>query len=50
MQRVLQFDPDNAEAKQMLDTVQLAEAEASGDWRWGWRIVDRNPSKDPRDY
>jgi len=38
--QVLDFEPDNADAKRMVSTIQNAEAEASGDWRWGWRITD----------
>jgi tetratricopeptide (TPR) repeat protein len=37
--RILKFDPDNEEAKEMLTTIQLASAAASDkdDYRWGWR-------------
>ncbi len=38
-QRILQLEPDNKEAKEMVKTIQLAEAEASGQWRWGWRVA-----------
>jgi hypothetical protein len=36
--RIIAFDPDNAEAKEMLRTIQLASAASSGDWAWGWRV------------
>lgn len=42
--RILVYEPDNAEAKEMRRTIQIAEAEASGEWRWGWRIVNDRPS------
>jgi hypothetical protein len=36
--RILKFDPENAEATAMLQTIQIASAEAgSRDWRYGWR-------------
>jgi len=37
--KILKFDPDNAEAKEMLTTIQLASAAASDrdDYRFGWR-------------
>ncbi len=37
--RILKFDPDNEEAKEMLTTIQLASAAAGDrdDYRWGWR-------------
>ena len=42
--RVLAFDPDNAEAKEMLRTIALAEADsADWIWGWGWRVVDDRP-------
>jgi hypothetical protein len=46
--RVLAFDPENAEAKEMVRTIQTAAAAASGDWGWGWRVVGGTP--DPRRY
>ncbi len=39
--RILAFEPTNAEAKEMVRTIQLASASASGDWAWGWRTTDR---------
>ena len=45
-QKVLRFDPDNAEAKEMNRTIQIAEAAASSDWRWGWRVVGGRPRYD----
>jgi tetratricopeptide (TPR) repeat protein len=38
--KVLEFEPDNADAKRMVSTIQNAEAESSDDWRYGWRITD----------
>ena len=38
-QKVLKFDPNNAEAKAMVHTIEMTEADASGDWGWGWRTV-----------
>lgn len=35
-QRVLAFDPDNREAKDMLRTIQISSAAASSNWGWGW--------------
>ena len=35
-QKVLAYEPDNAEAKQMVQTITLASAAASGNWGWGW--------------
>ncbi len=37
--RVLAFEPDNAEAKEMVRTIQIAAAAASAEWGWGWRTV-----------
>jgi len=50
-QRILAFEPENAEAKEMVRTIQMASAEASGDWDWRWMTVggDRPmPQDDPR--
>ena len=33
------------EAKEMVKTIQLAEAEASGQWRWGWRTAGTPPRR-----
>lgn len=35
--KILTVDPQNAEAKEMIRTIQLADAAASGEWRWGWQ-------------
>ena len=37
--RILAFEPDNADAKELVKTIQLAAATASGNWRWGWRVA-----------
>lgn len=37
--RILALDPDNAEAKEMMRTIQLASAAASSNWGWGWSVV-----------
>jgi hypothetical protein len=37
--RILKFDPDNEEAKEMARTIQLAEAASSDDWGWRWNMV-----------
>lgn len=45
-QRILAFEPDNKDAKELVKTIQLASAEASGQWRWGWRVAGRpNPRR-----
>ncbi|MBX3463567.1 MAG: hypothetical protein KF830_10375 [Planctomycetes bacterium] len=36
--RVLAFEPDNAEAKEMVRTIQIAQAAASSQWGWGWQV------------
>ena len=46
--RILTYEPDNAEAKEMMRTIQLAEAAASSQWGWRWNIVGGNPAPDPR--
>jgi tetratricopeptide (TPR) repeat protein len=47
--RILAFDPDNAEAKEMQRTIQIAAAAASSDWGWGWSTVGGSgPVVDPR--
>lgn len=38
-QKVIAFDPDNAEAKEMMKAIQAAQADGD-DWRWGWTIGD----------
>lgn len=47
-QKVIAFDPDNEEAKEMVKTITMAEAAASGEWRWGWRVVGSRPVQPPR--
>jgi hypothetical protein len=37
--KVLAFDPDNAEAKELARTIQIAAADSSDDWGWQWHIV-----------
>ena len=37
--KILAVDPMNAEAKEMMRTIQLADAAASGEWRWGWQVA-----------
>jgi tetratricopeptide (TPR) repeat protein len=39
-QKVLAFDPGNADAKAMVNTITLAAADSGDDWRWGWTIGD----------
>lgn len=34
--KALELDPENAEAKEMLRTIQVAQAAAGNVWRWGW--------------
>lgn len=46
--RVIAFDPDNEEAKEMVKTIQMAEAAASNDWHWRWHRVGDRPTYDPR--
>jgi len=41
--RILAFDPDNAEAKEMMKTIQIAQAAASNQWGWGWNVVGGAP-------
>jgi tetratricopeptide (TPR) repeat protein len=36
VEKVLNFDPDHADALQMLETIQQAETDAAN-WKWGWR-------------
>jgi len=43
--KILEFEPDNADAKRMVNTIQQAEASASGSWRWGWRVTDDRPRR-----
>lgn len=37
--KILAFDPDNSEAKEMKRTIQIAAAAASSQWGWGWTVV-----------
>lgn len=46
--RVLAFEPDNAEAKEMVRTIQIAAAAAGNNWGWDWSIVGGRPHVDPR--
>jgi hypothetical protein len=48
--RILAFDPENAEAKEMVRTIQIAEAAASSNWGWGWSVPGGGapPVVDPR--
>lgn len=46
--RVLAFDPSNQEAKEMVKTIQAAEAAASDNWHWRWHQVGDRPIHDPR--
>jgi tetratricopeptide (TPR) repeat protein len=39
-QKVLAFDPGNADAKAMVNTITTAAAEAGDEWRWGWTLGD----------
>lgn len=39
-QKVLAFDPGNADAKAMASTITTAAADSGDDWRWGWTIGD----------
>lgn len=41
--RILKFDPNNDEARSMMQTIQMAEAEASESWRWNWHVVGDRP-------
>lgn len=45
--KVLAYDPGNAEAKDMIRTIQLAQAMAGAQWGWGWRTAGW-PGPDPR--
>ena len=46
--KVLAIEPDNADAKKMVSTIQNAEAESSNEWRYGWRITNNNPRRQSR--
>jgi tetratricopeptide (TPR) repeat protein len=48
--RVLAFDPGNAEAKEMVRTIQIAEAAASSQWGWGWDVVGNPPPGNQRNH
>jgi tetratricopeptide (TPR) repeat protein len=39
-QKVINFDPENEEAKEMARVVAAAAADAGEEWRWGWNIGD----------
>jgi hypothetical protein len=39
--RILALDPGNAEAQEMLRTIQIASAASSADWAWAWRLPRR---------
>jgi tetratricopeptide (TPR) repeat protein len=41
--RVIAFDPENAEAKDMVRTIQIAEAAASNQWGWRWNVPGGPP-------
>ncbi len=45
--KVLAYEPDNAEAKEMVRTIQIASAAASNQWGWGWHVPG-GPVVDPR--
>jgi tetratricopeptide (TPR) repeat protein len=45
--RILAFDPDNAEAKEMVRTIQVAAAAAGDTWGWGWSTPG-GPAPEPR--
>jgi hypothetical protein len=46
--RILALEPDNREAKEMMRTIQVAQAAASSEWGWGWRVGGGVPVPDPR--
>lgn len=46
--RILAFDPDNAEAKEMVKTIQIAAAASGNDWDWRWQRVGGPVHVDPR--
>jgi tetratricopeptide (TPR) repeat protein len=51
--RILKFDPENEEAKEMVKTIQIAAAAAGSDWGWGWgmpAVGGSRPVVDPRKY
>ena len=49
--RILAFDPDNGEAKEMVRTIQIAAAAAGSNWGWDWSIVGGSPpAVDPRKH
>jgi tetratricopeptide (TPR) repeat protein len=41
--RVIAFDPDNAEAKEMVRTIQISEAAAGNQWGWRWNVPGGPP-------
>lgn len=41
-QRVIKFDPENQEAKEMVKTIIAAEADSSEVWGWTWPTVGRS--------
>jgi len=51
--RILKFDPECAEAKEMVKTIQIAAAAAGSEWGWGWSMPAAGGSRpvvDPRKY
>ena len=51
--RILKFDPECEEAKEMVKTIQVAAAAAGSDWGWGWGMPvggGARPVVDPRKY
>jgi len=45
--KILAFDPDNAEAKEMVRTIQVAAAAAGDTWGWGWSTPG-GPAPEPK--
>jgi tetratricopeptide (TPR) repeat protein len=49
--RILKFDPECEEAKEMVKTITIAAAAAGSDWGWGWSmpaVGGSRPVVDPR--
>ncbi len=44
-QKVIAFDPDNKEAKEMVKLITAAEADASDNWGWTWPTVGRSRAR-----
>ncbi|HEX6810061.1 MAG TPA: hypothetical protein VF384_00435 [Planctomycetota bacterium] len=42
-QKVLAFDPECGEAKEMVQTIQVAAAAAGSNWGWGWSMPGGQP-------